>query len=53
MSHVTDHCELPRIRRRDRRAGTVWACSCGRLYRTTEYGSMDGSYWSWSPLNAS
>lgn len=51
MSHITDHCGLPRIRRRDRRVGTVWACSCGLLYRTTAYDSMDGLLWSWSLLD--
>jgi hypothetical protein len=31
MSHVRDHCATPWAWWR--REGTVWACSCGRLYR--------------------
>jgi hypothetical protein len=47
MSHVLEHCNLPAIRGRDKRAGTVWACSCGRLYRTTWSGGYGGLHWKW------
>lgn len=43
--HVIEHCDLPRTW--FRRAGSVWACSCGKLYRITYVGAYDSVIKTW------
>lgn len=35
MSHVREHCQLPKVTRAWRKlgAGAVWICTCGQMYR--------------------
>lgn len=36
MTHVENHCILPRPRLRDR-VGTLYACECGKMWRVEEW----------------
>lgn len=52
MSHVKEHCGLPRITRHWKRlgVGALWMCSCRSTYRLSQYSSYatDGTLaWRW------
>jgi hypothetical protein len=50
VSHINDHCALPKITRHWTRlgSGATWTCSCGAQYRLIFIGSIGGDQPSWS-----
>ena len=52
MSHVTEHCEKPKITRRWKQVGMVYACTCGRLYRAEVVGTVGGYFWTWGSVTS-
>jgi hypothetical protein len=53
MGHVTEHCAKPKITRRWKRVGAVYACECGQLYRVVLASGYESSFWSWELVKAS